>query len=273
MEQMMRSLGFFLITVAMLLFFFPIVVIIAIVGFVRIQGITIDLRESTLFARVALALVGMLVWMSVYSLIIMLIISHPNAPAGVLSKMQGLPSPVPSHTQVPRGTTPFTTASAITSFRKPIATLTPTVIPKPTSTLTPTSTTTPSPPPTPVPSLTPVLSPEQAVIDYYTLINQRQYDLAWSRLSDNFKRKHNCCTPQGDYDFVGYVRWWESVVTVKIKGVALVETSGNYAVVYTVLRYLKKDGKWYGDPRPYIYLILDDKTREWLFDDKRSSYP
>ena len=115
------------------------------------------------------------------------------------------------------------------------------------------------------------ISPEQAVRDYYALINQRQYKITWSRLSDHFKDKFNCCTPEGYYDFDEYVRWWDSVARVDIGETRIIEQSGSTATVFAQLSYLMHSGNRITDYKPYIQLVLDPTTHTWLFYDKGPS--
>ena len=113
-----------------------------------------------------------------------------------------------------------------------------------------------------------IVSPEQAIRDYYSAINNRQYEVTWSRLSDHFKDKFNCCTQDGYHDFDGYLRWWDSVARVDIGEVRIIRQSDSTATVFAELSYLLKDGRRVTDSKPYIQLVFDDSTCAWLFYDK-----
>ena len=134
------------------------------------------------------------------------------------------------------------------------------------------------PPPLPLPLGTSVgvanvntsSTPDQAVKDYYTLVSQGRYDLGWSMLTDAFKQKFNCCAP--NYNYTGYVQWWDSVNTVEIRNVKTVSQSGDHAVVYVEFSYVMNDGRHsalVGDP--YIALVYDSTLNMWRFDDKRAT--
>lgn len=112
------------------------------------------------------------------------------------------------------------------------------------------------------------ISPEQAVRDYYALINQGRYEITWSRLSDHFKDKFNCCNSEGDYDFDEYKRWWSSVARVDIGETRIIEQNGGTATVFAQLSYLMNSGNRITDYKPYIQLVFDPITRTWLFYDK-----
>lgn len=112
-------------------------------------------------------------------------------------------------------------------------------------------------------------APEQAVRDYYAAINNRQYQVSWSMLSDHFKNK--CCTVDGQYDLRGYLKWWDSVAGVMVGDIRLIERNGGTAKVYAELSYRLKTGVLTPDPNPYIQLTFDATTGAWLFYDKGPS--
>jgi hypothetical protein len=124
------------------------------------------------------------------------------------------------------------------------------------------------PSPAAIPATEQPALPEQAVRDYYSAINNRQYDVTWARLTTHFKDKFNCCTQNGSYDFNAYVGWWDDVERVDIGEVRVIQEYSNAATVFAQLSYQMKDGRRTPDEAPYIQLILDPTTRTWLFDDK-----
>jgi tetratricopeptide (TPR) repeat protein len=103
--------------------------------------------------------------------------------------------------------------------------------------------------------------PAQAVIDYYSAINNRQYGRTWVLLSKHFKDIR-------DLDFDVYVDWWDSVEEVYVGQVSVVEQVGSTAVVIADLRYYMKDGQEFDDGEPRIQLEWDATHRTWLFYDK-----
>jgi tetratricopeptide (TPR) repeat protein len=109
--------------------------------------------------------------------------------------------------------------------------------------------------------------PAQTVADYYSAINNREYQRTWSLLSNHFKDIFNS-KPDGSHDFDGYVQWWDSVAQVYVGQVSVVEQVGSTAVVIADLRYYLKDGRVINDGKPRIQLEWDATHRTWLFYDK-----
>ncbi|MFO0127073.1 MAG: hypothetical protein ACK54J_07615, partial [Pseudanabaena sp.] len=97
----------------------------------------------------------------------------------------------------------------------------------------------PSPLPTATPSKTPAAtpsparpSPEQAVRDYYSLINDRQFQNAWQNLTPKFQRDR-----AGGYQT--FTDWWQTVSQVSINGARIVESKENSAIIDIDLTYRK----------------------------------
>ncbi len=125
----------------------------------------------------------------------------------------------------------------------------------------------PTLPPPQLPATTgPSTAPEQAVREYYALVSDKQFDSSWGFLSDDFKRIFNCCAP--NYDYQGYIDWWNTVDRVEFGQLRTVSQNGDRAVVYAELRYRMKAGGVSNDREPYIELIFDSLSNRWLFDDK-----
>ncbi|MEA5599270.1 hypothetical protein [Rivularia sp. UHCC 0363] len=103
--------------------------------------------------------------------------------------------------------------------------------------------------------------PEDAIAQYYQLINQRQYSSSWAMLSSRFK------SLQPDNNYNNYQEWWDKVASTRIDSIRLIETSDNNAVVDVKLKYSLKDGRELDDPSR-ITLTLDSNGK-WLIDDKR----
>ena len=116
---------------------------------------------------------------------------------------------------------------------QPTSTQTEPILASPTDPPAPTNT--PYPSWTPDPTITPTftatstpteitpLDPDEFIITYYTLINNRQYDYAWDMLSKNFKQTHN---PSG---FDEYAAWWATVDEVEILDIEIFEWKENRA--------------------------------------------
>ena len=115
-----------------------------------------------------------------------------------------------------------------------------------------------------------MLPPDQAVRSYYQFVSQQRYDVTWQMLTDAFKQKFNCCAP--NYNYSGYVDWWNSVSTVDFGQVRTVSQTGDRAVVYAELYYVMNTGDRSGmDSAPYIELVYDAASGAWRFDDKRAN--
>jgi hypothetical protein len=106
--------------------------------------------------------------------------------------------------------------------------------------------------------------PAEAVRTYYQWVDQNRYDLTWSLLSSDFKDKFNCCLP--NYNYTGYVDWWNSIDQIEFADVHTVQQNGSQAAVYMELRYHMKAGGISTD-RAYIHLVYDPISG-WLFNDK-----
>lgn len=113
-------------------------------------------------------------------------------------------------------------------------------------------------------------APDQAVRNYYTLVSQQRYDLTWQLLTDSFKQRFNCCAP--NYNYTGYVEWWDSVNYVDFGDVRTVSQNGDRAVVYAELYWVMNTGVRSGmSGNPYIELVYDSAAGSWRIDDTRPS--
>ncbi len=121
-----------------------------------------------------------------------------------------------------------------------------------------------SPPTTlPLPA-TAAISPDQAIRDYYALVDAGRYAESWQLLTDDFKQIFNCCAP--NYNFNEYVAWWDSVERVEFGSVYTVSSSGSRAVVYAKLSYHMVAGGVSADNAPYFELSHDGS--QWRLENK-----
>ena len=171
---------------------------------------------------------------------------------------------MPSH--VPATKTPAVVLPSPTVVR-PTATLS---LPTPTATAIP-PTNTPLPTSQPYPTVVvqqpPVvpgysqLYPNQFIYYYFYNINQRNYQITWSLLTDSFKYANNSAGQSG---FLGYANFWDSVARVDIFGVTITSQSGNYAVVSVNIRYTYQGGTVISNLQTYN-LVYDAGRSSWMF--------
>lgn len=102
MEDILHTLVFLLIALAVLLFFGPIIVIVSIIGYVEIGPLRIDLRNTGRFTRITLGVVGLAIWLSIYLPLISLasrgLISEQMASTAILTPTATVEAATPSPT-------------------------------------------------------------------------------------------------------------------------------------------------------------------------------
>jgi len=81
-------------------------------------------------------------------------------------------------------------------------------------------------------------SPEKAVEDYYSAINNRKYQTAWDKLPSGIRNNQEL-HPNG---YRSYTDWWETVDLVDISNTLLVEQNNESAVVDIQFKYIMKSG-------------------------------
>jgi len=116
----------------------------------------------------------------------------------------------------------------------------------------------------PQPPAVTVYSPryaDQFIYYYFYYINQRNYPLTWSLLTDSFKYANNTADQGG---FLGYANFWDSVRRVDIFGVTLTSLSGNYAVASVSMQYVYQNGAVIANLQTYN-LVYDPGRGSWLF--------
>ena len=131
--------------------------------------------------------------------------------------------------------------------------------PTPTVTLTPTPTKSPTPTPTVTPTSTPTKSPvrpspENAIRDYYSLINERQFQSAWRNLTPKFQRDRAS-------GYNTFTDWWSTVDKVSINGARLVESKENSAIVDIDLTY--QQGKKNSSENLRMSLVWNEASGQW----------
>lgn len=104
---------------------------------------------------------------------------------------------------------------------------------------------------------------KQFIINHYQELNARNYEKTWDELSNNFKGK--------SVNYSEYQKWWNSVREIKISDVNVISVNENNAIVNVKLSYILNNGKIFDDKKPYIYLINNSVTNNWMLDKKKST--
>jgi serine/threonine protein kinase, bacterial len=105
-------------------------------------------------------------------------------------------------------------------------------------------------------------SPEQAVREYYDLINRQNYAIAWEKLSPGFQQAR---AKNGFKD--SYLTWWDEIERVEVSHASLVSRGADLAKVNAELTYYKKNGDII--PESLQVFLRWDTSHGWLFDDMR----
>ena len=107
---------------------------------------------------------------------------------------------------------------------------------------------------------TPEHSLEQTIQDYYALINQEKYDIAWSYLSPGYRERSE---KKGGY--IDYVEWWETIDTVSIKDTELLEGSEGQVYVDASLKYFKNNDKDFSQLLRLSF-VWDSPNNRWAIE-------
>lgn len=100
--------------------------------------------------------------------------------------------------------------------------------------------------------------PEQAVRDYYAMINSRDYLIAWNNLSTQFQKT------KADGSYSKYVDWWSQVERVEVEEITTLSTISNMAIVNAQLKYYMKKGNTVAYQQE-IKLLWDGVKYNWIF--------
>lgn len=105
-----------------------------------------------------------------------------------------------------------------------------------------------------------IIASDRFIRDYYTMINNRQYNQSWSMLSDDFITKSN---KEEKFDFNSYTEYWDSIEQVNVESVEIQNQDTDVSTIFVTLRYDKKDGiVVYQDL--YFNLIINNTKDNWL---------
>jgi len=104
--------------------------------------------------------------------------------------------------------------------------------------------------------------PEQFMRDYFEIINNREYELSWSRLSENF---HDNIYKRGGYQ-EAYIDWWNTVEKIEILDATIKSQNETEAEVFIIGRYYYKSGTITTSKGITYRLIKDPTMNTWLID-------
>jgi hypothetical protein len=101
-------------------------------------------------------------------------------------------------------------------------------------------------------------SPAKAIENYYTMINNQQYDSAWDIYPTAVKEDKEL-HPNG-YD--SFVEWWTKVNYVTVNNISIASENNDSAIVNFRSRYEMKNGKSI-PVRLKFYLVWDQENETW----------
>lgn len=106
------------------------------------------------------------------------------------------------------------------------------------------------------------LSPEQAMINHYQVINNGNLNEAWSDLTTQFQGT-DLVKGKREFD-----EWWNSVRSTSVGQITVISSSEDRAVVKVNLVYTLKQGRVFRDPRDKLKLVWDGNAKKWLINGK-----
>ena len=109
-------------------------------------------------------------------------------------------------------------------------------------------------------------SPEKTIEDYYSAINQQQYQTAWNELSyqlQNDSKLH----PNG---YASYTDWWTTVAFVEIHQISLVDINSQEAIVDTRLTYIMQTGRR-SSQSLQLFLLWNSTNNKWEINKAKTS--
>ena len=105
--------------------------------------------------------------------------------------------------------------------------------------------------------------PEQAVRNYFSLLNQGQYQDAWNQLSPSFQQNKSL----HPYGYSSYIDWWgKQVRQIEINQVSLVEAGTEKATVKAELKYIMKNRDVISS-NLRLSLLWDAEKSRWILAD------
>jgi serine/threonine protein kinase len=129
--------------------------------------------------------------------------------------------------------------------------------PLPTFTALPTVTLTP-------PQENTIDDPKAFIQYYYSLYNTKSYELAYSYLSDKFKKLSFCCNPDGSYKYDEYVADWKRTEKVELTKIDILVNQSDFVKMQVFIRYFPVTGNPIDGKPLFIELISDSNSHGWI---------
>ncbi|MEH2458711.1 protein kinase domain-containing protein [Nostoc sp.] len=108
-------------------------------------------------------------------------------------------------------------------------------------------------------------TPEQAVKNYFEIINKRDFQTGWNQLSPSYQNNKRR-NPDG---YLSYIDWWgRKVESVDIEQVSLVEATAQTATVNAKIKYLMNSRKVIPGSI-YFFLLWDAQNSRWIVSDTK----
>ncbi len=104
-------------------------------------------------------------------------------------------------------------------------------------------------------------SAEKAVKNYYSYLNQGEYEQAWSQLSASFQNNQQL-HPDG---YNSYYEWWTGISNIAIQDVQEISTDTEIATVNVQVEYTEKSGDSLSQSLE-LFLIWNADTKNWTID-------
>jgi serine/threonine-protein kinase len=101
-------------------------------------------------------------------------------------------------------------------------------------------------------------SPKQEVVNYFSDINDGQYQTAWDRLPTALQ-ENKTVHPDG---FASFEEWWESMTYVDVREVNVAENNSDNAEVNVRIGYNFKGGS-FGSNSLRFLLSWDSQVEKW----------
>jgi hypothetical protein len=107
------------------------------------------------------------------------------------------------------------------------------------------------------------ISPAEAVHNYYSEINNEQYEVAWQMLSAQFQKEY------AENDYATFKDWWNKVERVYIQRVQSIEVTTETAVVDVQFDYRMKEGVQDSSTvRNWRIHLARGDNGQWIFSDR-----